>query len=84
MLLIGFWRPRDGVTHWRFYVAPAVAVVLAVIAVFATDAGPTPDFWVGLSAGLAGVAAAGFVLIIQGFMPLEWWTREAPAPDQAA
>ena len=73
LALAGF--RRDGETHWRFYLAPALFAVLSTVAVLTTDAGNTPDFWIGLSAGLAGLVAAGMVLVLQSFMPLNWWLR---------
>ena len=82
-ILAAFARPADGVTHPRYYIAPGIAAVLAIFAVLNTKAGPTPDFWVGLSAGLAAIAAGGAILIIQGFMPLEWWVKDAESPEPA-
>ena len=70
---------RDSSTHPRFLIGPALAAVLAVVAVLTTDAGNTPEFWRGLSAGLAAIAAAGAVFVLQSFMPLHWWLRE-PVP----
>ena len=72
-----FGLRRDPATHPRFYVAPVLLAVLAVAAVLATDAGPTPDFWRGFCAGLAAIAAAAFTLVLQSFAPLSWWIREA-------
>ena len=92
MLIVGMLLPwvvlalvglrRDAETHPRFLIAPAVAVVLAIIAVLSTDAGGTPDFWRGLAASLAGIGAAGFVFVLQSFMPLGWWLREPVPPSE--
>ena len=71
---------RDASTHPRFLIGPIVVALLAVVAVLTTDAGKTPDFWRGLSAGLAAIAAAGAVFVLQSFMPLRWWLRE-PVPQ---
>ena len=83
ILVAIFGLRQDPDTHPRFYIAPVVAAVLAVVAVLATDAGPTPDFWRGRCAGLAAVAGAAFALVLQSFAPLSWWIREArpQAPD---
>ena len=70
---------RDASTHPRFLIGPIILALLAVVAVLTTDAGKTPDFWRGLSAGLAAIAAAGAVFVVQSLMPLHWWLRE-PAP----
>lgn len=83
LLIMPFVRPADGVTHVRYYLGPAIAAVLAIVAVLTTEPGPTPDFWVGLSASLGAVAAAGLVLVIQGFLPLEWWVKDSGSPQSA-
>ena len=70
---------RDPSTHPRFLIGPLLAAVLAVVAVLTTDAGNTPDFWRGLCAALAAIAAAGAIFVLQSFMPLHWWLRE-PVP----
>lgn len=75
-----FGLRRDPTTHPRFLIAPVIVFVLAVVAVLMTDAGNTPDFWRGVSAGLAAIAAAGAVLVVQSFMPLAWWLREDAPP----
>lgn len=84
LALVAVWRPNDGVTHWRYYVGPFLVALGALASVLTADAANTPDFWVGLCASLAAVAGAALVLVLQGFMPLSWWLREAPAPDQAS
>jgi hypothetical protein len=90
LALVAFWRPVDGVTHWRYYLGPAVASLIGLAAVLNAEAGNTPPFWVGMSASLAGIALAALVLVIEGILPLEWWVKddvslpEAPPVDQAA
>lgn len=83
LVLLGFGLRRDSVTHWRYYVGPAIAGIAGLAGVLLTDPVGTPDFWVGFSASLAAMAAAGFILVVEGFLPLSWWTREArsQAPD---
>ena len=73
---------RDNDTHPRFLIAPLVAAILAIVAVLLTDPGNTPDFWRGLCASLAAIAAAGFVFVLQSFMPLDWWLREPVPPSE--
>jgi len=75
LLIAAFWRPADGLTSWRYYLAPGLAAAAGLVGVFSVDAGSTPDFWVGVVASLAAVAASSFVLVLQSFMPLEWWVR---------
>ena len=72
---------RDRTTHWRFYIAPAIVAVVAALLVLTTEAGPTPDFWVGLSAGLAAITGAGLTLVLQSFLPLAWWVRDSASPE---
>ena len=89
LTVVVFWRPADGVTSWHYYVVPALVAIGALFGVLATDAQNTPDFWIGVSASLAAIAAATAVLIIQSFLPLSWWLRdesrpEAPPADPAA
>lgn len=80
-LLAAFALRRDRDTHWRFYIAPALIAVIAAAIVLKTDAGPTPDFWVGISASLAAITGAALALVLQSFLPLEWWLRESPSPE---
>jgi heme A synthase len=93
-LILGFVLPwalvaavglrRDRLTHWRFYVAPALVGALAALGVLTTDSGATPDLWVGVSASLAAIAGAALVLIIQSLLPLDWWVRPDEPPRRDA
>ena len=75
---------RDPETRPRFYLAPGLFALLGTVAVLTTDPGKTPDFWVGISAGLAGIAAAALVLVVQSFMPLGWWARHSGGDYETA
>lgn len=76
-------RRGDGGTHWRYFIAPLVLALIALVAVLTADPAGTPDFWVGFCASLAAIAAAAVALVVEGFLPISWWTREARprAPD---
>jgi hypothetical protein len=84
LVIAAVWRPKDGVTRATYYIAPAIALVIGIVGVLQADAANTPDVWIGLSASLAGIALAGLVLVIEGFLPLSWWTRAEQSPDPAA
>ena len=76
LALFGLRAGRGSATHWRYYIAPAVGALGGLLGVLLADAGNTPDFWVGVCAGLAAIAGAAIFLLIQGFLPLDWWVRD--------
>jgi hypothetical protein len=83
VILAAFAVRRDRSTHPRFYIAPAIVAVAVAVVVLTTDAGPTPDFWVGLAASLAGITGAGLALVLQSLLPLDWWLRDSAEKGDA-